>query len=161
MGRYSKIILGPARRNDPQTREAECTAAALPGQFVTYDANNRFALAIATTVTKVWLVQENYLKLLSVDTPYTPYAAGPPVVRGDPIIGLEMEDSVLYAARVATGQNITAIGTALAVGAGGNLVIAGAGARVIAYSDEIYNNNTGQPQLVRIRPAGSQSRQNA
>lgn len=157
MGRYTKIILGPARKNDPQVTEAEASAAILPGQFVTLNAQGRFALAVAATTAKVWLAQENYLKLQDVDTAYAAHAAGPPIVRGDIVMGLELDDTVLYAARLAIGQNVTAIGTPLAIGAGGNLVIAGASARIIAHADEIFNNNTGTTQLIRIRPAGSQS----
>ena len=157
MARYSKIILGPARKNDPQVVEAEAGAAILPGQFVTLNAQGRFALAVAATTAKVWLAQENYLMLKSVDQSYTAYSAGPPVVRGDTVMGLELDDTVMYAARLAAGQNVNAIGLPLAIGAGGNLVIAGATARIIAHSDEIFNNNTGTTQLIRIRPAGSQS----
>lgn len=161
MGRYSKIILGPARKNDPQVVEAEAAAAILPGTFVTLDANGRFSAAVAATTDKVWLAEENYLMLKSVDQAYTPYAAGPPVVRGDTIMGLEMEDDVLYAARINTGVNVAKIGTPLAIGVNGALVLAAASSRVVAFSDEIYNNNTGSIQLLRIRPAGSQSRMNA
>lgn len=157
MARYQRIHLGPARRNDPQVREAEAAAAILPGSLVVLNGAGRFALAAATTVGKVWLAQENYLMLKSVDQAYTAYAAGPPVVNGDTVIGLEMEDDTHYAARVATGVNITAVGTALTPGANGTLAIAATSDLVVAYSDEIYNNNTGTSQLVRVRPAASAS----
>ena len=66
----------------------------------------------------------------------------------------------VYAARLATGVNVTAVGMPLTVGANGQLILSTNSSRVVAYSDEIYNNNTGSPQLIQIRPAGSQSRQN-
>lgn len=160
MGRFSKILLGPARKNDPQVHEAEANAVIMPGCFVTKNANGRFDLAGAATVNKLWLAQEYYLALRNVDTAYKAYVTGPPVVRGDRVLGLEMQDDVLYAARVGAGVNVSAVGLPLAVGANGLLVLATNSSRVVAYSDEIYNNTTGSAQLIQIRPAGSQSRQN-
>lgn len=156
MARYSKILLGPARKNDPQVFEAEAGAAITPGCLIVL-SSGRFVLAGATTVGKVWIAQENYLAMKGVDTAYTAYAAGPPVVDGDRVLGLEMQDDVLYAARVANGVNITAVGTALTPAANGTLGIASTSDLVVAYADEIYNNNTGSTQLVRIRPAASAS----
>lgn len=156
MARYSKILLGPARKNDPQVFEAEAGAAITPGCLIVL-SSGRFVLAGATTVGKVWIAQENYLAMKGVDTAYTAYAAGPPVVDGDRVLGLEMQDDVLYAARVANGVNITAVGTALTPAANGTLGIASTSDLVVAYADEIYNNNAGSTQLVRIRPAASAS----
>ena len=72
----------------------------------------------------------------------------------DRVVALEMLPEFIYAARIANGVNITAIGTALTPGATGTLAIAGASDLVVAYSDEVYNNNSGSEQLIRIRPAG-------
>lgn len=160
MGRYSKILLGPARKNDPQVAEGEATAAILPGTYVVLNASGQFSPAAAATTDKLYLAQENYLALRNVDTVYKAPVVGPPAVPGDRVIGLELEDDVIYAARVATGVNLARKGIPLAVGANGFLVLAAAGSRVVAFSDEIYNNTTGSAQLVQIRPAGSQSRQN-
>lgn len=156
MARYSRIHLGPARKNDPQVREAEAGAAITPGCLVVL-SSGRFVLATANTVGKVWLAQENYLAQKGVDAPYTAYSAGPPEVRGDTVLGLEMQDDTHYAARVATGVNITAVGTALTPGANGTLAIASTGDLIVAYADEAFNNNTGSAQLVRVRPAASAS----
>ena len=156
MGRYSKIILGPARKNDPQVTEAEAAEAIKPGCFVTMDANGRFALADDTSG-RVYLAQENYLMLKGVDLDYSAYAAGPPVVRGDIVMGLEPQDDVLYAARLADGEDVTAVGTALALAGDGELAVATTGDVVIAHADEVFNNDTGESALIRIRPAGSQS----
>lgn len=156
MARYSRIHLGPARKNDPQVREAEAGAAITPGCLIVL-SSGRFALAGATTVGKVWIAQENYLAQGSVDTAYTAYAAGPPIVRGDTVLGLELEDDTMYAARVATGVNITAVGTPLTPAANGTLGIASTSDLIVAYSDEAFNNNTGSTQLVRVRPAASAS----
>jgi hypothetical protein len=156
MGRYSKIHLGPARKNDPQVFEAEAGAAITPGCLIVL-SSGRFALAGAATVGKVWLAQENYLLQRTVDQAYTAYAAGPPEVVGDTVLGLEMQDDCLYAARIANGVNITAVGTALTPGANGTLAIASTSDLIVAYADEIFNNTTGATALIRIRPAGSGS----
>lgn len=156
MGRYSRIHLGPARRNDPQVHEAEAGAAIKPGTLIVL-SSGRFVNASATTVGKVWLAQENYLAQKNVDTAYAAYAAGPPEVRGDRVLGIELEDDTHYAARIANGVNITAVGVALTPAANGMLGIAATSDLVVAYSDEIYNNNTGTDQLLRIRPAASAS----
>lgn len=156
MARYSRIHLGPARKNDPQVREAEAAAASAikPGTFLVL-SSGRFANAGAETVGKVWLAQENYLALRSVDVAYKPYVAGPPVVRGDTVLGLELQDDTHYAAVIATGTNIQAVSTPLKLAAGGKLAIATPGTdNIVAFSDEIYNNNTGSDQLLRIRVSG-------
>lgn len=147
MARYNKIFLGPVEKNKPQVRELLASAALKPGRMVVI-TSGEFALAGATTVGKVWIVQDNYLTLKSVDDDWAD---------GDRAIGMEMVDDCLYAARIANGVNITAIGTALTLGATGTLAIASTGDLVIAYSEEVYNNDSGSEQLLRIRPAGSQS----
>ena len=148
MARYSRIHLGPARKNDPQVREAVAGAAITPGCLVVL-SSGKFVLAGASTVGKVWLAQENYLAQQSVDAAYTQDA--------DTVLGLELQDDTHYAARVANGVNITAVGTALTPGASGTLAIASTSDLIVAYSDEIYNNNSGSTQLVRIRPAAGAS----
>lgn len=148
MGRYTKIHLGPARKNDPQVTEANASANILPGSLVVL-SSGEFALAGASTVGKVWLAQENYLMQKGVDDTY--------VEDDDLVLGLEMQDDCLYAARIANGVNITAKGVALTPAASGTLGIASTSDLIVAYSDEVYNNNTGATQLIRIRPAGSAS----
>jgi hypothetical protein len=144
MARFNKILLGPVQKTLPQVRELIAAAALLPGRLVVI-TSGKFALAAATTVGKVWIVQDNYLQLKSVDTAW-------PV--DETAIGMELLPDCLYAARIANGVNITAIGTALTLGATGTLAIASTSDLVVAYSDEVYNNNSGSEQLIRIRPAG-------
>lgn len=147
MARYNKILLGPGRKNDPQVKELLAAAALKPGRLAVI-SSGKFALAGATTVGKVWLIQDNYLAMKTVDDDWA---------QDSTAIGVEMEADNLYAARIANGVNITAIGTALTPGANGTLAIASTSDLVVAYSDEVYNNNSGSEQLLRIRPAGSQS----
>jgi hypothetical protein len=147
MGRYHKIFLGPVDQPKPQVLEAIASVALKPGRLAVL-SSGEFALAGATTVGKVWLIQDNYLAMKTTDDDWDADATA---------IGIEMNDSHLYAARIANGVNITAIGTALTPAANGTLAVAGLSDLVVAYAAEVYNNNTGSEQLIAIRPAGSQS----
>jgi len=147
MARYNKIFLGGVDKNKPQAKELLGDVALKPGRLVVV-SSGKWALAAATTVGKVWLVQDNYLALKGVDDDW---------LDEDRVVALEMLADELYAARIANGVNITAIGTALTPGANGTLAIASTTDLVVAYSDEVYNNNSGSEQLLKIRPAGSQS----
>jgi hypothetical protein len=147
MARYNKIFLGPVEKTKPQVKELLAAAALKPGRLAVI-SSGKFALAGATTVGKVWLIQDNYLAMKGVDTDWA---------QDSTAIGIEMEDDHLYAARIANGVNITAVGTALTPAANGTLAIASTSDLVVAYSDEVYNNNSGSEQLLRIRPAGSMS----
>ena len=147
MARYNKIFLGPVEKNKPQVRELLASVALKPGRLAVI-SSGKFALAGATTVGKVWLIEDNYLALKTVDADWA---------QDSMAIGLEMQADELYAARIANGVNITAIGTALTPAANGTLGIASTSDLIVAYSEEVYNNNSGSEQLIRIRPAGSQS----
>lgn len=147
MARFNKIFLGPVQKTLPQVKELLAAAALKPGRIAVI-TSGKFALAAATTVGKVWLIQDNYLAMKGVDTDWAADSTA---------IGIEMENDCLYAARIANGVNITAVGTPLTPGATGTLAIAALSDLVVAYSDEVYNNNSGSEQLIRIRPAGSQS----
>lgn len=147
MARFNKIHLGPVQNTLPQVREAVSAVALKPGRLVVL-SSGAWALAGATTVGKVWLVQDNYLVGKTPDTDYD---------AGDTVPAIEMQDDSIYAARIANGVNITAVGTPLTPGANGTLAIASTSDLIVAYSDEVYNNNSGSEQLLRIRAAGSQS----
>lgn len=144
MARYNKIFLGPVEKNKPQVKELIGDVALKPGRLVVI-SSGKWALAAATTVGKVWLVQDNYLALKGVDDDWPDE---------DRVVALEMLPEFVYAARIANGVNIAAIGTALTPAANGTLGIASTSDLVVAYSDEIYNNNSGSEQLIKIRPAG-------
>lgn len=147
MARFNKIFLGPFEKNKPQVRELLASAALKPGRLAVI-TTGKWALAGATTVGKIWIIQDNYLQLKSVDDDWA---------QDSTAIGMEMFDDMLYAARIANGVNITAIGTALTPGANGTLAIASTSDLIVAYSEEVYNNNSGSEQLLRVRAAGSQS----
>lgn len=148
--RHTKILLGPTRKNDPQVAEHKVAAAGfLPGQLVTL-TNNLFVLATAAATGRVFLLQEHYLAMKSVDQPYRYSAEADGIT--DTALGLEMEDDVIYAARVPTGTDVKK-GDALALGAGGNLVLGTGSNRVVAYAHESFNNTTGATALVAVRKA--------
>lgn len=147
MARFNKIFLGPVDDNKPQVKELLGDVALKPGRLVVV-SSGKWALASATTVGKVWLVQDNYLAMKGVDDDW---------LDEDRVVALEMSGDNVLAARIANGVNITAIGTPLTPGATGTLAIASTSDLIVAYSDEVYNNNSGSEQLLKIRPAGSQS----
>ena len=147
MARFNKIFLGPVDDNKPQVKELLGDVALKPGRLVVV-SSGKWALAAATTVGQVWLVQANYLAMKGVDDDW---------LDEDRVVALEMSGDNILAARIANGVNITAIGTPLTPGATGTLAIASTSDLIVAYSDEVYNNNSGSEQLLKIRPAGSQS----
>lgn len=143
MARFNKIYAGPVTEATPQVREAPAAAAVTPGQLIVL-SSGEFTPAGATTIGKVWVAQDNYLALKGVDVAYA---------EDDVVIGMELLDEQFFNVRVANGVNITAVGTPLTPGASGTLAIASTSDLVVAYSEEIYNNNTGSTQLVRVRAA--------
>lgn len=145
--RFNKIFLGPVDVLKPQVKELIASVDLKPGRLAVI-TSGKWALAGAATVGKVWLIQDNYLTMKSVDDDWK---------ANDTAVAIEMDDRCLYAARIATGVNITAIGTALTPAANGTLAIASLSDLVVAYSDEVYNNDSGSEQLLKVRPAGSQS----
>jgi hypothetical protein len=147
MARFNKIFLGPVDKLKPQVRELLASAALKPGRIAVI-STGKWALAAATTIGKVWLIQDNYLAMKGTDDDWA---------QDSMAIGIEMQDDELYAARIANGVNVTAVGTALTPGATGTLAIASTGDLIVAYADEVYNNSSGSEQLIRVRAAGSQS----
>lgn len=144
MPRFNKIYLGPAEKVKPQVNELIASAALKPGRLVVI-TSGKWALAAATTIGKVWIVQDNYLTMKGVDDDWA---------INDTAIAMELFQENIYAARIANGVNIAAIGTALTLGATGTLAIAALSDLIVAYSEEVYNNNSGSEQLLKIRPAG-------
>ncbi|QYJ00759.1 hypothetical protein KUV46_15730 [Thalassovita mediterranea] len=144
MARFNKIYLGPVSEAKPQVLELPAADADLsPGNLLVI-ASGKFDNAAATTVGKVWIAQDNYLAMKGVDDDYA---------ADDVVIGMELLPEQIYAGRIANGVNITAIGTPLTPAAGGLLAIASTSDKVIGYSTEAYNNNSGSEQLISFRPS--------
>lgn len=144
MARFNKIYLGPVVEPLPQVRELKAAAALKPGRLVVV-TGGEFALAGADTNAKVRIVQDNYLQMKGVDDDWA---------SGSTAIGMELLDGRVYAARIANGVNVS-LDTPLKLGANGTLAVATPGTdRVVAFSDEVYNNGTGSEQLIKIRVAG-------
>lgn len=142
MARYNKIFAGPVTENIPQVRELPAAAATLPGCAVV-SSSGAFALSGATTVSKIYVAQDNYLTMRGVDEA---------IATGDRVIGMELLPEELFNVRVPTGTNV-ALDAALTTGAAGKWVLAAAGRPVYAYAEEAYNNTSGADQLVRVRAA--------
>lgn len=142
MARFNKIFLGPVEKTKPQVQEFIASVAIKPGRLIVLSAGE-WALAGATTVGKVWIAQDNYLAGKSVDDDWAADSLA---------IGMELLPDMLYAARVANGVNIAAVGTPLTPAASGTLAVAGASDLIIGHSEEVYNNNSGSEQLVLFRP---------
>lgn len=146
MARYNKIFLGPVEKNKPQVLELTAADGDLsPGNLLVV-VSGEFDNATASSVGKVWIAQDNYLAMKTVDDDY---------LDGDRVIGMELLPEMLYAGRIANGVNITAIGTALTPAAGGLLAIASTSDKIVGYAEEVYNNNTGSEQLIRFRASQS------
>lgn len=144
MSRYNKIFAGPWREAQPQAIEALASEDILPGAIVVMNGG-KFALADAATRGKVWIAQDNYLTLKLVTDTWK---------AGDRVVAMEMLQEQFFHARVATGNDL-AVGDGLAIGANGDLVKAAAGGYVVATAVEAYNNDTGEVQLVLVRPTSS------
>lgn len=143
MARYNKIYLGPVQLPLPQVRELIGDVALTPGVLVVI-STGKWALAGASTVGKVWLVQDNYLQLKGVDTAWDDEST---------VIGMELLPDRIYAGRIANGVNISAIGTPLTPAANGLLGIASTSDLIIGYSEEVFNNDTGATALIKFRPS--------
>lgn len=145
MGRYNKIFRGPVEKDRPYAREAKADVALAPGTIVTLNTGGEWiAHDTAGARGDFAVLNEDFLGQQNTDTniaandvgvayfPYPPYR---------------------FAALVATGNDITAVGTALASNGSGVLAIATTGQEILFFAEEVYNNNTGSNQLVRVRPA--------
>lgn len=143
MARYNKIYLGPVQLPLPQVMEKVGDVALTPGCLVVL-SSGKWVLAGASTVGKVWLVQDNYLQLKGVDTAWDDEST---------VIGMELLPDRIYAGRIANGVNITAIGTPLTPAASGLLGIASTSDLIIGYSEEVFNNDTGATALIKFRPS--------
>jgi hypothetical protein len=91
--RYNKIFLGPVEIVHPQVREFVASQDVLPGCFVVL-SGGQWALAGASTVGKVWIVQDDYFQLKSVEEA---------ILAGSSAVGMELLVESIYAARVPTG----------------------------------------------------------
>lgn len=143
MARYNKIFLGPVEKNKPQVREAIGDVALTPGTLVVLSAG-KWVLAGASTVGKVWIVQDNYLQLKAVDVAWDDESS---------VIAMELLPECIYAVGIANGVNIAAVGTALTPAANGLVGIASTSDLIIGYSEEIYNNTSGAVALIKFRPS--------
>lgn len=143
MARYNKIFAGPTSENTPQIHEGTSAVAIKPGRIVVRTAG-AFALAGATTKGRMFVVSENTVCLKDVDTDYA---------IGETIMAYDVLDEQAFRARLATGQNVTAVDLELSPAANGELKVAATTEFVVAFASEVYNNTSGSGQLINIRAA--------
>ncbi len=148
MARHNKIHLGPACENRPQTEEALATVAITPGTFV-YRVAGGFApvtAALALAGRELYVASENWFAGLQVDDANA---------INQTMVAYKRNPREILAALLITAQNITAKDTPLAISAtAGQLRIGVVGTdHIVAYSREVFNNNTGAAVLLAIRPA--------
>ena len=149
MARPNNIYQGPAHENRPQVEEAPASVVISPGSIVYPDSSGEFAPLTATLNTqgrKYYIAAENFFAGRDVDDSNP---AGETMPAYNPL------PRQSYAALIATGQNVTRVDTPLTISStAGVLEIGTPGTdRIVAYAREIYNNNSGSSQLIRIRPA--------
>lgn len=147
--RQNAIWMGPGSENQPQTVEGFVSETVLPGTIVTRAASNVLTANGATlgAVDQYYVLNEGSLNGLGEDLDT--------LVETDTTAeAFYILPRTSYAALLADGVNITALDTPLTVGTANQLVIGTPGTHdIIFYSNEIYNNNTGEPQLLKVRSA--------
>ena len=142
MARYNKIFLGPVEKNKPQACEALGDVALKPGRLVVL-SSGKFVLAGASTVGKVYIVQDNYLALKGVDDDW---------LDEDRVTALELMPDELYAGRIANGVAVVKGVTALTPGANGTLAVASTSDLIIGYAHETHTASG--EELIAFRPTG-------
>lgn len=149
MARINKIRLGPVQRNCPQAEEAIMAADLAPGTIVYKNSNGKFA-AFATEGegegVKLYVLNHSFASGGQIDDDVEADTTG----IAEPLFS---ED--LLAMLVATGNNLNVADKPLAISATAGVLKIGVPGTdfIVGYAQEIYNNNTGSSQLVRVRPA--------
>lgn len=141
--RYNKIYAGPATEVLPQVVEAPVGAALLPGVMVTLTAGE-FALAGVATLTQLFVLQDNYLAMLSPEDAYLENETAP---------GLIPVDNQFFNVRFAASTAVVK-GGAVALAANGLLrpLPATTGTYlVVGYADETVTLGAGGQDLIRVR----------
>ncbi len=149
MARKNAIWAGPFNQYEPQTVEGTLSAASLPGSVVRRGAGNALTVGASAlgAETRYYFLAEGYLDGLGQDLDTL-------VAVNTTAEAYEIQERINYNALLANGQNITALDTPLTVNTAGTLQVATIGTHfVVAYANEIFNNNTGSSQLISVRKA--------
>jgi len=129
----------------PLVEEATCSAAVLPGRFMLRTSGQFVAVTTNGEGGALYIADLNTMKQGGIADTWT---------SGDTVKGFYPRAGELYNARVAATQNITALDTALAVNAAGQLRIAltDGTEEIVAYAQEVVNV-TAADTLVLVRIA--------
>ena len=149
MARKNSIWAGPFNEYQPQTVEGFVSAASLPGTIVRRGASNALTVGAAPlgAETKYYILNEQYINGTGRDLDTQ-------VATNTTAEAFEIQERINYTALLADGQNITALDTPLTVNTDGTLQAATVGTHhIVAYANEVFNNNTGSAQLINIRKA--------
>ena len=143
MNRHSKILLGPAKSTCPQTLDRLATADILPGTLVNIASDKFAAIAAANSKAGVqlYVASENWCNGSQVsDT----NKANETMFAYRPMSG------VIYAGLLKTGENVADLDTPLAISdTAGVFKVGTVGTdHIVAYAREIFNNTTGESQLI-------------
>ena len=148
MARYNNICLGPADKNlATQSRDDIAVLAIKPGSICTLGAAGFAVHAVANggADTILYIANYNYFQGLDADDDNP---------AGDTMEGLRPFDDGEFAVLLADGVNVTSLDRALTSVGDGTLDLSLVGTDdTLFYANEIFNNNTGSAQLIRVRKA--------
>ena len=143
MNRHSKILLGPAKNTCPQTLDRLATTDILPGTITKITSDKFAAVAAADSKlgVQLYVASDNWCNGSQVsDT----NKANETMIAYRPMSG------VIFAGLLKAGENVADLDTPLTISdTAGVLAVGTPGTdHIVAYAREVFNNTTGEAQLI-------------